>query len=143
MQKNGLSPHQDDLYDKDLDPEVLGIVDDDSSAESLDMNSTAQIYTGSTGKIAVPQHIHYAHRDCALEDSSLYEFPSIVDVIPKTTKKQTVSMNVTYIIGERARQITFILMKQKKNEAGHLMVAFHSRQHTRFMKLMNYVYVRR
>jgi hypothetical protein len=54
-------------------------------------------------------------------------------------------MNVTYIIGDLARQITFILRKQKKNEAGHLglMVAFHSRQHTRFMKLMNYVYVPR
>ncbi|EFX76649.1 hypothetical protein DAPPUDRAFT_248804 [Daphnia pulex] len=48
VQKNGLSPHQDDLYDEDLDPEVLGIVDEDSPAESLDVNSTAQIYTEST-----------------------------------------------------------------------------------------------
>jgi hypothetical protein len=143
VQKNGLSPHQDDLYDGDLDPEVLGIVDDDSPAESLDVNSTAQIYTGSTGKIAVPQHIHYAHRGCAFKDYSLYEFASIVDVVPKKKKKQTVSMNITCIIRERALQITFILRKQKKNEAGHLMVAFHSRQHTRFMKLMNYVYVPR
>lgn len=108
MQKNGLSSHQDDLYNEDLDPEVLGIVDDDSPAENLDVNSTAQIYTGSTGKITVPQHVHYAHRGCAFKDYSLYEFASIVDVVPKKPKKQTVSMNVTYIIGEQANQITFI-----------------------------------
>ncbi len=103
-----MSPHQDDLYNEDLDPEVLGIVDDDSPAENLDVNSTAQIYTGSTGKIAVPQHVHYAHRGCAFKDYSLYEFASIVDVVPKKPKKQTVSMNVTYIIGEQANQNTFI-----------------------------------
>lgn len=68
VQKNGLSPHQDYLYDEDLDPEVLGIVDEECPAESLDVNSTAQIYTESTGKIAVPQHIHYAHRGCAFKD---------------------------------------------------------------------------
>lgn len=81
------NPNQDDLYDEDAEPLVLNIEDDNNPAETLDIHSTAQIYTSSTGKIAVPQHVHYAHRGVMFKDYSLYEFASIVDVVQKKKEK--------------------------------------------------------
>lgn len=43
--------HQQDLYDEDVDPQVMNIEDDDDPSESLDIDSTAQIYSSATGKL--------------------------------------------------------------------------------------------
>lgn len=76
---------EEELSDDDLDPEILNN-QDNNDAETLDVHSTVHIYVGSTGKIAVPQHIHYAHRGEAFKYYSLYEFASIVDVVAKKEK---------------------------------------------------------
>ncbi len=85
--------NQQDLYDEDVDPQVLNIEDDDDPSESLDIHSTAQIYSSATGKIAVPQHIHYSHRGVAFKEYSLYEFAAIVDVVQR--KKENNPVNST------------------------------------------------
>lgn len=45
---------------------------------------TSSIYTGLTGRIACPQHIHYVHRDNNFLDYSLYEYAGLVKVLPKS-----------------------------------------------------------
>lgn len=82
------TPIQNDLYDEDIDPEVLNVVDEEGPEESLEINSTAQVYTSSTGKIAVPQHIHYAHSGLDFKNYSLYEFAAIVDIVEKKKQKK-------------------------------------------------------
>jgi hypothetical protein len=69
------------LFDEECEPQVL--TPSDETRDLNEVHSTVVIYTGITGKIAVPQHIHYSHRGPALQDYSHYEFASIVDVVPK------------------------------------------------------------
>lgn len=70
-----------ELLNEELQPEIL--CPEYDSSEEGDSSSTVPIYTGATGKIAVPQHIHYSYRGNHFQNYSLYEFASIVDVVPK------------------------------------------------------------
>ena len=74
-----------DLFNEEEDPQVLDLQEDCNDANQI--HSTAVIYKGATGKIAVPQHIHYAHRGPAFKEYNLFEFASIVDVVEKKKKK--------------------------------------------------------
>ena len=93
----------DALFDEDRDPEVLGPPDDCN--EDNEPQSTVVIYTVITGKIAVPQHIHYAHRGLAFEHYNLFEFASIVDVVPKK-KENNVNLNSYFRITD-SNVVTF------------------------------------
>lgn len=54
---------------------------------------SSTVYTGATGKIAVPQHIHYAHRGMHFAAYNLYEYTSIVSIIPKPKNQQSEKLN--------------------------------------------------
>ncbi|KAK4024406.1 hypothetical protein OUZ56_009828 [Daphnia magna] len=69
------------LFDEESEPQVL--TPSEENSDHNEDHSTAVIYTGITGKMSVPQHIHYSHRGPELYDYNLYEFASIVDVVPK------------------------------------------------------------
>lgn len=69
------------FFNEECEPQVL--TPSDETSDHNEDYSTADIYTRITGKIAVPQHIHYSHRGPELHDYNLYEFASIVDVVPK------------------------------------------------------------
>ena len=74
-----------DLCNEEEDPQVLDLQEDCNDANQI--HSTAVIYKRATGKIAVPQHIHYAHRGPAFKEYNLFEFASIVDVVEKKNEK--------------------------------------------------------
>lgn len=78
---NGEMNDLDVLFDEESEPQVL--TPSEENSDHNEDHSTAVIYTGISGKIAVPQHIHYSHRGPELHDYNLYEFASIVDVVPK------------------------------------------------------------
>lgn len=67
-------------YDEDNDPDLLGeYIEDDTDASYV----SATVYTGPGGKIAVPQHVHYAHRGPDLEAYNLYNYSSVISIIPR------------------------------------------------------------
>ncbi|KZS08316.1 Uncharacterized protein APZ42_027731, partial [Daphnia magna] len=78
---NGEMNDLDVLFAEESEPQVF--TPSEENSDHNEDHSTAVIYTGITGKIAVPQHIHYSHRGPELHDYNLYEFASIVDVVPK------------------------------------------------------------
>ena len=51
--------------------------------------SSAKIYNGSSGNVVVPQHINYAFRGMNLQDFSLYEYVSIISVVPRSNKEKS------------------------------------------------------
>lgn len=56
--------------------------------------SSATIYSTASGKVAVPQHVHYCYRGPKLVDYTLHEWVAIVDVIPKKKRKTKPNSNV-------------------------------------------------
>ena len=81
------------LFDEESEPQVL--TPSEENSDHIEVHSTSVIYTGITGKIAVPQHIHYSHRGPELHDYNLYEFAAIVDVVPKKKSKAVPIINLS------------------------------------------------
>ena len=54
------------------------------AGEESEAYCASPIYTGLTGKVAVPQHVNYSGRGPLLRHFSLYCYTAIVSVVPKT-----------------------------------------------------------
>ena len=53
-------PFQEELFDPDSNPEMLDCLENDDSSENASTKTLASLYTGASGNIAVPQHVHYS-----------------------------------------------------------------------------------
>jgi hypothetical protein len=82
-----------ELLNEELQPEIL--CPENDSSEEGDSSSTVPIYTGATGKIAVPQHIHYSYRGNHFQNYSLNEFVSIVEIFPEKKENKQEDTDVT------------------------------------------------
>ena len=66
----------------------MNVNNSDDSFE-VGRNSTANICLGATGKVAVPQCVHYCFRGPNFADYTLHECTSVVDVIVKPKEKKS------------------------------------------------------
>jgi hypothetical protein len=68
-------------------------LDNEDSSENAPTYTLASLSTGSSGNIAVPQHVNFSHHLSSFVNYNLYEFAALVDIVNKNTSSSTKNNN--------------------------------------------------